>query len=73
MRSVHSIEIKNMLEQKHLKGKSYDPDSDSNLTTYSNTHSNTLKRSDSASTLTATQSDISIIQDRYHQLEQDYH
>ena len=68
MRKANSIEIKNMLEQNQLKGKSYDPDSDSNITTYSNTHSYTLKSSDSTSTLMATQSDISLIQDRYHTL-----
>jgi len=73
MRGAHSIEIKNMLEQYQVKGKSYDPDSDSNLTTYSNTHSYTLKSSDSTSTLMATQSDVSLIQDRYQTLEQDYH
>lgn len=72
MRGAHSIEIKNMLEQNLMKGKSYDPDSDSNITTYSNTHSHTLKSSDSTSTLMATQSDISLIQDRYQTLEQDY-
>jgi hypothetical protein len=50
----------------------HDPDSDSNLTTYSNNNSHTLKSSESTSTLHATQSDLSIIQDRYLTLEQDY-
>ena len=47
-------------------------DSDSSLTAYSHNHSHTLKSSDSVSTLAQTNSDISLIQDRYLTLEQDY-
>ena len=47
-------------------------DSDSSLTAYSHNHSHTLKSSDSISTFAQTNSDISLIQDRYLTLEQDY-
>ena len=43
MQSRLSIEIQNLLEQKKTKNMGYDSNSDSNLTTYSNNHSNTLK------------------------------
>ena len=73
MQGRHSIEIKNLLEQSRMRKRKSDPDSDSNLTTYSNNNSHTLKSSDSTSTLYGPQSDVSLIQERYHTLEEDYH
>lgn len=73
MMGLHSMEIKNLLERRSMPKKQYDIDSDSNLTTYSNNNSHTLKRSDSSSTLHATQSDLSLIHQRYQTLEHDYH
>ena len=72
MRGRHSIEIKTLLEESKMRNKHYDHDSDSNLTTYSNNNSHSLKSSDSTSTLHATQSDLSIIQERFQTLEQEY-
>lgn len=54
MRGRHSIEIKTFLEESRTMKKKDDPDSDSNLTTYSNNNSHTLKHSESSSTLHAT-------------------
>ena len=53
--------------KKHLE-----VESDSNLTTDSNSNSHPLKHSDSVSTLHGSHSDLSLIQDRYRTLEQDY-
>ena len=66
MRARHSIEIKTLLEERKSQMKRDIRDSDTNVTTYSHNHSNTLKSSESTSTLVATHaSDISLIQDRY--------
>lgn len=73
MRGRLSIEIKTLLEQNQNKMKRDGHDSDSSLTAYSHNHSHTLKSQDSTSTLAHTNSQVSLIQDRYISLEQDYH
>ena len=72
MHSRLSIEIKTLLEQKEHRMKRDSKDSDGNITAYSHNHSHTLKSSDSISTLGNSQSQISLIHDRYLTLEQDY-
>lgn len=72
MRVLHSIEIRNLLEADLMKGSRCEPDSASNLTTYSNNNSHTLKRSESSSTLRSSPSDIQLIEQRYQALESDY-
>jgi hypothetical protein len=71
MKSRLSIEIKGLLEHKKLGGSRYNPESSSNITT-SSTTVKPLKRSESSSTLRRTDTDISIIEDRYRLLERNY-
>lgn len=71
MKSRLSIEIKELLEHKKLGASRYNPESSSNLTTSTNT-TKPLKRSESSSTLRRTDTEISIIEDRYRTLEQNY-
>jgi hypothetical protein len=61
MQGLHSIEIKKVLEQHTMKRSRCDPDSATNLTTYSNNSIHSIKHSSSSSTLYSTPSDISLI------------
>lgn len=70
MKSRLSIEIKGLLEQSKLGASRYNPESSSNITT--STTLKPLKRSESSSTLRRTDTDISIIEDRYRLLERNY-
>lgn len=71
MKSRLSIEIKGLLEPKKLGASRYNPESSSNITT-SSTTAKPLKRSGSSSTLRRTDTDISLIEDRYRLLEHNY-
>lgn len=71
MKSRLSIEIKGLLERSKLGASRYNPESSSNITT-SSTTVKPLKRSESSSTLRRTDTDISIIEDRYLLLERNY-
>jgi hypothetical protein len=71
MKSRLSIEIKGLLEHKKLGASRYNPESSSNITT-SSTTAKPLKRSESTSTLRRTDTDISVIEDRYRLLEKNY-
>jgi hypothetical protein len=71
MKSRLSIEIKGLLEPKKLGASRYNPESSSNITS-SSTTVKPLKRSESSSTLRRTDTDISLIEDRYRLLEHNY-
>jgi hypothetical protein len=71
MKSRLSIEIKGVLEAKKLGGSRYNPESSTNLTACS-TSAKPLKRSESSSTLRRTDTEMSLIEDRYRALEQNY-
>jgi DNA repair exonuclease SbcCD ATPase subunit len=62
-----------VLERENLKISRCDPDSASYLTSCSSNNSHGLKRSASTSTLRSTRHDLSLIEERYQALEDDYH
>jgi hypothetical protein len=55
-----------------MKKSRFNPESPANITADSARCTSTMKRSESASTLQATDTSISLIEDRYRLLEQDY-
>lgn len=61
-----------MLEHDLFKGNGCEADSASYLTNCSTSNSHSLKRSESSYTLGSEQSDVSIIEERYQALEEDY-
>ena len=71
MKSRLSIEIKGLLERKKLGKSRYNTDSSTSITNTSTT-AKPLKRSESSSTLRRTDTDISVIEDRYKLLEKNY-
>lgn len=71
MKSRLSIEIKGLLEHNKLGGSRCDPECSAALTTASNSTKH-LKRSESSSTLRRTDTEISLIEDRYRALEHNY-
>lgn len=71
MKSRLSIEIKGLLEYKKLGASRYNPESSTSITN-SSTNAKPLKRSESSSTLRRTDTDISVIEDRYKLLEKNY-
>lgn len=72
MKARHSIETRGLLESKKMSCSRYNPESSTNITSYSINTTKTLQRSDSSSTLRRPPSDLSIIEDRYKALEQNY-
>jgi hypothetical protein len=71
MKSRLSIEIKGLLEHKKLGASRYNPESSTSIANTSTTVK-PLKRSESSSTLRRTDTDISVIDDRYKLLEKNY-
>jgi hypothetical protein len=72
MKARHSIETRGLLESKKMSCSRYNPESSTNITSYSINTTKTLQRSDSSSSLRKPPSDLSIIEDRYNALYSDY-
>ncbi len=72
MKSRFSIEAKAMIDQHKTKKSRFNPESSANVSADSALCASALKRSESSSTLQATDTSISLIEDRYRQLESDY-
>lgn len=69
MKRINSTEMRGLLEAELLKGSQCDPNSTTYLTNYSTNNSQTLKHSESSSTLRSTHNDVSLIEERFQALE----